>query len=345
VADQYIGLSVAGIIVTASIILAGILIGVGRAFSQKRVENFGKDELVQSMINAAIIGAFASIITLISGISATLVSGKCGTGDAPAQLSCALTQIKTSLFKLFTETLKANNILGYYQSLVLDFNVFSIQPFSNLSSVSNVFSSQILTMQVLLMLLELNVQILDFVAQNALLLILPIGLVLRSLFATRRAGGFLIALSIGLYVLYPTFIMIFPNPEADLMNATADLQKFTNNSIYATMPVVDLNDNYAIAGKLDLMGGRCFENMSNSSLCENYTSTYFQDTNSSNSTMAPDFTGDLTIITQANSDSISKVLLFSVVAPLLSLLLTIIFVKELGDVLGSEVGLSTFSSI
>jgi len=339
-----VGLSVAGIIVTASIILAGILFGLGRGLSQKRIENFGKDELLQSIINAAIIGAFATIISMISGISATLVSGSCTDGDAPIQLSCALTSIKASLFSLFTETLKANEMLGYYQSLVLDFNAFSIQPFSNLSSVSNVFSSQILTMQVLLMLVELNVQILGFVASNALLLILPIGIVLRSFFATRRAGGFLIALSIGLYVLYPAFIMIFPNPEPDLLNATLALENFTNNSVYATMPVIDLNDNYAIAGKLDLMSGRCANNMSNSSLCQNYTSAYLSGSNSS-AVPAPDFTGDLTLITQNNSDSISKVLLYSVVAPLLSLILTIIFVKELGDVLGSEVGFSTFSSI
>jgi hypothetical protein len=188
------------------------------------------------------------------------------------------------------------------------------------------------------------VQVLEFVSSNALLLILPIGIVLRSLFATRRAGGFLIALAIGLYVLYPSFIMIFPNPESDLVNASAQLDNFTNNSIYATMPVVDLNDNYAIAGKLDLMSGRCANNLSNSSLCQNYTAAYLSGSNSSE-VPAPDFTGDLTVITQANSDSISKVLLYSVVAPILSLILTIIFVRELGEVLGSEVGLSTFSSI
>jgi hypothetical protein len=348
VADQYIGLSIAGIIVTASIILAGILIGVGRAFQFKRLENFGIDELFQSVINAAIIGAFASIIVLISGISSTLVSIECAGENAPGQLSCTLGQIKESLFNLFSQTLYASNVIGYYQSLVLNFNTFSIQPFANLSSVSNVLSSQLFTMQLLLMLLELNVQILTFVEQNALLLLLPIGLVLRTLFATRRVGGFLIALAIGLYVLFPAFIMIFPNPEADLINATNELTNFTNNSIYATMPIVDLNDNYAIAGKLDLMSGRCSDNLTNSSLCANYTKDYpvANSSNSTNSTsLSPDFTGDLTLISQSNSDSISKVLLYSVVAPLLSFLLTIVFVKEFGDILGSEISLSTFSSI
>lgn len=336
-ADQFVGMSVAAVIVTASIILAGILIGVGRAFSYKKIENFGKNELFQSVVNMAIIGAFASVITLISGISASLVSKQCGTGDAPAQLACDLGILEKNLFGMFQEAVKALDIVGYYQSLELNFNVFSIAPFQNLSSISDILSSQVFSMQVLLMLLELNVQILQFVGQNALLLLFPIGLVLRTLFATRRAGGFLIALAVGLYLLYPSFIMIFPNPQADVINSTAQLTNFTNNSMYATVPVIDLNDNYAIGGKLDLMAGRCSGNSSNSSLCANLTA------NMSNTEV--DFTGDLTLIAQSNSNSIAKVTFFSVVAPLLSFLLTIVFVKEVGELLGSEIELSTFTAI
>jgi hypothetical protein len=334
---DFVGMSVAVIIVTASIILAGIIIGVGRAFSYKRIENFGIEELLQSVINAAIIGALASIISIISGVSASIVSAQCGSGDAPAQLACSLSKLEGSLFLMFQETVKALNILGYYQSLVLDFDVFSIQPFENLSSISGVLSNQVFTMQLLVMLIELNVQILNFVGENALLLLLPIGLVLRTFFVTRKAGGFMIALSIALYVLYPSFILIFPDPLAEVNNATVVLSNFTNNSMYATVPVVDLNDNYALGAKLDLMSGRCSGNLSNSSICANMTKDL---TNSS-----VDFTGDLTLLTQANSNAISKVLLYSVIAPLLSLVVTIVFVKEVGDILGSEIGLSTFSVI
>lgn len=332
-AEQFVGMSVAVIIVTASIILAGIFIGVGRAFGFKRIENFGINELAQSVINAAIIGALASVITVISGISASIVSQQCGEGDAPAQLACSMASLKDAMFGLFQETIKALDIIGYYQSLVLNFNVFSIQPFGNLSSISDILSSQVYTMQVMLMLLELNMQILNFVEQNALVLLLPIGLVLRTLFATRKAGGFLIALAIGFYLLYPSFILVFPNPEPEILNATAELANFTNNTAYATIPIIDLNDNYAIGGKLDQMSGRCSEDLANSS-CPDLTE---------NSSV--DFTGDLTVIAQSNSNSISKVMFFSVVAPLLSLIITIIFVKEVGELLGSEIGLSTFAVI
>ena len=336
-ADQFVGMSVAIIIVTASIVLAGIFIGVGRAFSYKRLENFGIEEFFQSGINAAIIGGLASIISLISGISATLATQSCGTGNAPEQLICTFEGIKESVFILLNESVRTLDILGYYQSLVLNFNAFSIAPFANLDSISNIFSSQVLLMQVQILLIELNIQIMNFVEQNALVLLLPIGLVLRTLFVTRKAGGFLIALSIGLYILYPSFVMIFPNPTADLNNATQVLTNFTNNSNYATVPIIDLNDNYAIAGKLDVLSGRCALNNSNSSNCEQFTGNL---TNRS-----VDFTGDLTLATQSNSVTLAKVTLYSVIAPLLALLVTIVFVRELGDLLGSEIGISTFSLI
>lgn len=334
---EFVGMSVAVIIVTASIVLAGIIIGVGRAFGYKRLENFGVDELSQSVINAAIIGGLASLIALISGVSASLVTDQCGNGDAPAHLSCSLTNLKETLFDLFSHTIKTLDIVGYFQSLTLEFNAFSIAPFENLSSVSNILSMQVFSMQLLILLLELNVQILNFVEQNALLLILPLGLVFRTLFITRRAGGFLIALAIGLYLFYPAFILIFPNPEPVVQNTTAQLMNFTGNSNYATIPIIDLNDNYAIGGKLDLMSGRCLSNSTNSSMCAGLI------TNSSST--SADFTGDLTVISQSNSDAISRVLFYSVLAPLLSLLVTIVFVKEVGEVLGSEIGLSTFAVV
>jgi hypothetical protein len=330
-------MSVAIIIVTASIVLAGIFIGVGRAFSYKRLENFGIEEFFQSAINAAIIGGLASIISLISGISATLATQTCGSGNAPEQLICTLSEIKESVFILLNESVKALDIMGYYQSLVLNFNAFSIAPFANLDSISNIFSSQVLLMQMQILLIELNIQILNFVEQNALVLLLPVGLVLRTLFVTRKAGGFLIALSIGLYVLYPSFIMIFPNPAPDLNNATQVLTNITNNSAYATVPIIDLNDNYAIAGKLDQLSGRCAGNLSNTSSCAQFA------TNSTNSSI--DFTGDLTLATKSNSTSLAKVSLYSVIAPLLALIITIVLVRELGDLLGSEIGISTFSLI
>jgi len=328
-AGDFVGVEIATIVVTASIVLAGILIGVGRAFSYKRIESFGIEEFFQSLVNAAIVGAFAAITELIDSVSSGIAEGVCGTGETVIeQLTCIFESTGASIFSLIQELIKLMNTVGYYQTISLDFDILSIQPFANLSAVSIILSVQTLVLQLIMVLINLNIEILNFIGQNALLLILPIGLVFRTFFATRRVGAFLIGLAIGMYLLYPAFIMIFPSPEADIANATANITAMNDNIFYSAVPVIDLTDNAALATKLDVMSGRCFD--SNSTECLNATAGYTRED--------VDFVGDLTVAIQISSVSTSKALMYLVVAPLLSLIITVIFVKELTKILGGEIG-------
>ncbi len=314
------------LVVTISIILAGILIGIGRAFNYKKIERFGLEEFVQAIVNAAIFGAAAVIIATSVEIGKTVQTAKCLEGAAAIdELSCVVDKNSIGLFSLFQENVKILNILGYYQTLNLHFGAFSIQPLANIESISSTISSQAQAMQLNLMLLNLNLQIVNFISKNALELLFVVGLVFRMLFATRRFGGFLIALAIGLYLFYPSFVLIFPNPEGNINNAINISKNFTNNTAYATVPIVDLNDNNAIAERIDFMSGRVALNIT-----ENATV---------NSTA--DFSGDLTIIVQSNSQAIADSYNYSVVAPIFSLILTIVFIKELGNILGGEIGIAS----
>jgi hypothetical protein len=365
-AVSFVGIEVAVIVVTASIVLAGILVGLGRAFGFKRIELFGLEELIQSIINAAIIGSFAAIVELVGVISTSVVSDTCSAGNVIAQLSCTLGNLNDSLFSLMQGLIRLLNLIGFYQGLSLDFGSFAISPFANLASVSDALSSQLLLTNLVMMLVELNTQIALFIGQNALALLFPVGLVLRTFFATRRVGGFMIALAIGLYVFYPTFILIFPDPQPDIMNTSIIVENFTNNSFYATAPVIDLNGNYAIAGKLDLLSGRCDPrdfNLSTWIALENGTNVTHSTNVSNTTTMCDDYllsqnwtsnvtanyqtdmSGDLTLIMQKAGDSLAKSLLYSVVAPIFSLIVTVVFVKELANILGSEIGIKTIASI
>jgi hypothetical protein len=369
-AGEFVGMEVAVIVVTASIVLSGILVGLGRAFGYKAIEHFGMDELMQSIVNSVIIGSFAAVIELVKAISSTVVSKTCATGTVIEQLACTLDGLNIVLFSLFQNLVQVLNLVGYYQTISLDFGSFSIAPLINLSSVSAALSLQLLSVNVIMILVELNRNIAGFIGMNALGLIFPIGLVLRTFFATRKVGGFLLALAVGLYIFYPTFVLIFPEPMADVQNTTILMQNFTNNSYYATVPVVDLNGNNAIALKLDVLSGRCNQGMVNN-LTYAYNAT--NDTNSTNMTLnltscqvsmlqmqnlslnltngsttslfANDFTGDLTMIVQGLKVALSKSLLYAVVAPLFSLIITIVFVRELASLLGSEIGMRTIASI
>lgn len=317
---EIIGMQLAVTVVTISIILSGIAIGIGRGFGYKRVEVFGVEELFQSVVNAAIVGAIAVIVEAIKSISASITSQACSTGDLISELGCSLEKLAGSAYVLMNETVTATNTIGYYQSMVLDFGSFSIQPFASLSNTVSILSSQALTLNFALMLINLNAQIVSFFAQNALALFLPIGLILRSFFATRRVGGFLIGIAIGLYVFYPAFIVAFPTP--DLQGAITAVQTFNANPFYTTVPILDLNGNNAIAAKMD--------NMSASWRINN-----------SNYTYTADFSGDITLIAQSNANAIAKILLYSVIAPIFAIIITIVFIKEMTSVLGGEIQFRT----
>lgn len=357
-AEQFIGETIAISVVIASIVLAGILIGIGRGFGYKRVEYFGTEEFIQSLINAAIVGSFALISGLVSTVSSAVAIEGCSEGATIAQLACTLGSVNAGLFALFQQLVSVLGLLGYYQSMSLDFGAFSISPFTNLAAVSDGLSLQLLSLNVIMILVELNRQMAIFIGQNSLALILPVGLVLRTFFATRKVGGFLIALALGLLVFYPVFVLVFPSPVQEIANATTMMQNLTSNNYYATVPVIDLNDNYAIAGKLDLMSGRCSPASFNFSLL-NLTGNMTNTTELDNRTYCDNFlikqnltqnvtvdlSGDLTMISQAGTNAVSRSFLYSVIAPIFSLIITIVFVREVALLLGSEIGLRTIASV
>lgn len=348
------GVEIAVTVVFASIILSGILFGLGRAFQYKRIESFGIEELIQSIINAAIIGAFAAIIELVGSISSTIVTPLCQQGNIVSQLICVFESINIMLFSMFKELIQVHSIVGYYQTISLDFGAFSMSPLQNLSTIMDVLSSQLFVLNALIILVSLNTQIVIFIGQNALSLLFPIGLVLRTFFATRKVGGFLIALSLGLYIFFPTFVLIFPNPQDNANLSREIMANFSNNSFYSTPPILDLNDNYAIAAKFDILSGRCnFSNINSTNItnislnlspgCFEAYTMYNLSNTSQNTSL--DFSSDLTLITNNNNTTIAKTLLYSVLAPIFSLIITVVFVKELASILGGEIGIKTFASI
>jgi hypothetical protein len=297
-------LALAGTVVSFSIILSGILIGLGKTLNSKRLEHFGTEELIQSVINAALVGAYTAILAAATEISKSIATeGICNTGDAIENLQCIYSNLSVDIFNLLTKVISLDQMVSYYQTLTLEFATFSIQPMSGLSSITSILTGQTLTLQALLTFAQLQVQLLGFFAPQLLTFFLPVGLIFRSFFSTRKLGGFLIALSIGAYLFYPAFILIFPVPA--LNETVANLTNLTNQSLYTTMPILDMNDNYAIAGKLDNM-------------------------------TTGDFTGDLTLATQQISNSISALSMFVLIAPLFSLIITIIFIKEVTDIFGGE---------
>jgi hypothetical protein len=262
----------------------------------------------------------------------TSITAQCRIGAAPIdEIACIMEkQLIPQSGLLLSEISRVLSILGYYQTLDLDFGAFSIQPLINLEGTSRVLASQLGSLELATLLLYLNLTIVQFVSRHALELLFSIGLVFRMFFATRKFGGFLIALAIGLYLIYPSFILVFNDPHHPLQERIAraynGTRNFTNNTAYATVPIVDLNNNYAIVQRIDYLSGR--------GRAANLT-------NQTNATIVlpprVDLTSDITTIIQANAAAISDIYVAAIIAPIFSLILTIIFIKELGTILGGEI--------
>ena len=323
-------LTLATSITAASIILAAIILGLGRAFGYKRIEQFGIEELFQCIVNAAIIGGIVGITAAVTEISSGFGLSSC-TGTVIEQFSCSMQTTNASLFSLFQSLLNLTSLLGYYGSLSLNFGSFNIMPFGNLTNMSNLFGIHMLVTNLLMIAISVNEQMAKFIAEQAFNGLLTIGLTFRAFFATRKIGGFVLALAIGLYIFYPSFVLIFPSPLTEINNATVNITAVTTNSYYAPLPVVDLNNNNALAEKIDVMSGRC-----SGAGAPNPTNCPTGTTN---------FTSDLTIAAQNTTSALAKTSLYAFVAPLFSLILTIIFVKELANLLGGEIGFRTLSNV
>jgi len=301
-------LAIAGMIVALSIVLSGLLIGIGRAIGSHKVEFFGREELIQAIINAGLVGAYATIVLTATEISKELAGDQiCRTGDALENLQCVYENLSAQTYDLLLGTIHLHGMVAYYQSLVLDFSTFTIQPLAGLSSISIILEVQALALQQLLLLGEVHIQILAFFGPQLLTFFFPLGLIFRAFFSTRKLGGFLIALSIGLYLLYPSMVMVFPEP--DLNQTQMHLAAMNNNTNYSILPILDLNDNYAIAGKLD---------------------------NMTNMSAEVDFTGEVTQSVQYLTSATASLLIFILFAPIFSFIITLVFIKEVTDIFGGE---------
>ncbi|MFA5077811.1 MAG: hypothetical protein WC488_05295, partial [Candidatus Micrarchaeia archaeon] len=188
---------IAGTVIIISIILSGIALGLGRAFSTKRLERFGADELLQSILNAAILGFAIVLSTMALQVGSELAPQTnitCAANSTPADYAlCGINATQQSSFHLTQQLVRTQNVLAYYQSLSLHFGNFSIQPLANLGSVSTQLSNSMYSLQFSSFASSINAQFLAFVSSSWFGVIFASGLVLRSFFLSRKFGAFLIA--------------------------------------------------------------------------------------------------------------------------------------------------------
>jgi hypothetical protein len=102
--------------------------------------------------------------------------------------------VLTSVMGMIVPLVSLYAVLGNYK-------IFLSPILSQIQSVVQVLGAAAVSATV-------QASILMFIAASAIVLILPLGLILRSFYPTRGLGSFLIALTIGLYLVFPlTYVM------------------------------------------------------------------------------------------------------------------------------------------
>lgn len=333
-----IGYSIAVVVLAIMLMVGGIVYSIGIASDIRKLKDFGKDEILQTAINGVIVGTLiialsqgGAISTVINGIVLNVSHGiSCPAFNSNYAICFAnnylvgtTINIKGSRFpslldaalELLIPTATAYGIIGTFSSVSLSVGLASI-------SFKAIFSP-ILTEETYII-SALTFSIISIYIQSALLevisiitlpLLLPTGIILRTFYPTRKLGGSIIALSIGLFLIFPLTYLLDAQIAYNYSNVTA-----------ATSAASILTYSKSISSNI-------FSMNRNSSI-----STYMSGTLNIASNFFSMFLTMISSILKAVALLVIEVFFM----PAFSIILTAISTREFAKLLGSEISFGKF---
>jgi len=172
---------------------------------------------------------------------------------------CNLQGLNTEFSNLSISLARSADIAGSASSLRVSAGVLSAQPFFSLESASKALSSLSEQSQFRSSAAYFEFELGDFVRNSALAFFLPIGLILRSFFATRKLGAAAMALAVSAYLIYPLFFLYSftasqtPRAASDAIDAAAAF-----NTAFAGLPITELDRTSEIKDKISDMASKDF---------------------------------------------------------------------------------------
>lgn len=252
--------------IVVGILLAGLALGIGQAMRSRRIWAWGVEELAQAIINAALLGALLSYVASVDTISYSFAdaASACSTSalpqnysNAPLQYSlCSLSTLQNSTSATISSLSALSYKLGYLSGLEISADVVNIRPFAQFGSLSSTYSQWAGDFALLLSSAFALSQFLSLLAQSAVQLFLPVGLLLRMFFATRKLGGAIMAATIGFYIVFPLAYSSLANPGAALGAADAAGSEISRTLSYMdAVPIVDLGKPGSVYSLLSSLSG------------------------------------------------------------------------------------------
>ena len=316
-------LDLAIIAATISILIGGILFGVGLGFGIRRMRLLGAEEIGQGIISAAMVGALAAFVLLMNSTTASLVPSSLpacpsiqNPSDSPySYYMCNLESLEYNYGQLGSALSRAGDIAGFASSLRISAGVVSAQPFFALESAAKGLYDASFHAGFLSSLAFFEAQFADFIRISALAVFLPAGLLLRTFFATRKLGAAAMALAISAFAIYPLFFLYtFTTSQSAAASSSALSQAASFNQEFASVPLMDLDDTGAVKASMDSLSSQ-------------------------------DFGSKIQPLFPASSNAISLAVLDLVAYPLISLIVSAVAALEFYRLLSAPMFLPYFSSV
>jgi hypothetical protein len=221
--DNWLPLSILAVV--TAVIIHIIMLMFARAFSIRELEHFAVSELLQAAATAFmaifLVGMVQSALTLAGqtiGGSVQCGSDAINIGsdqtvmdDAYAAIRCRLQTKAKEIAEIQGEALEGAG--GDFAALNLAISLFGIPIFKGDwvgTLYKKVETTRITNNLATVLLIGLNAQssLLEYLRLNMLHIFIPVGILLRSFYFTRGPGALFIAMGVGMYFIFPVFYVL-----------------------------------------------------------------------------------------------------------------------------------------
>jgi hypothetical protein len=336
------GFNVAIVVLAIMFTIGGIALGIGYAVNSRKFKDFGREELNQCIINGVLISSLVTIF-LPSGMLTSLINSI--TSNSSAQCPSYLLNNAAICFSYGYLAGNGYTLSGIshpsilYQSTSLMAGLFSLNALFGVVGSVQISAFDVVGISLSQAIAPITYQLQNFIkilgtvaagvlVQSAVLsviavtavnILLPLGIVLRTFYPTRKLGGFLVGTVIGLYVVLPlTYVL-----NASVINSYT--ASFSNSTI-ANM------SGYA-SGLAAHIGKGSLSSASGNSVLNSISSAITS------------ISGAFSSFVAYVVDYLSYLIIAAFVLPAFSIALTYLSIREISGILGSEMTFNLFDII
>ncbi|MEM3555924.1 MAG: hypothetical protein QXF56_04370 [Candidatus Micrarchaeia archaeon] len=200
--------------------IIGLAYAVAIGFHYRELEEWAKTEMYEIFISGVIVGVLILLVNILFGISINLAGGN------PFEVAHnALDMMLLETMSIWLSIFLANFLISAISTLMFSFFIpipilppplptivtirfgSFVSPWAGLGPVTTGINTVFNVISAMLAVLLAEQVLLDFFRYTMLKYFLPLGVLMRTFPTTRVAGGTIIAIAIGAYIIYPLAII------------------------------------------------------------------------------------------------------------------------------------------